>query len=78
MNLGTYKKCHVDFIQYLNIVNSFLDDSALDENGEIKPEGTYSLVFEYNDTLFNNNFDINSNFNSEFRRLTQGNVSERK
>lgn len=36
MDLGTYKQSHVDFIKYLNIINSFLDTSVLDESGNIK------------------------------------------
>lgn len=52
-----YKKADVDFIQYLSLLNSVLFNNEQQK------------YFKYKPYLFNNNFSIDSDYNSQLRRL---------
>ena len=57
-----YKKCQIDFIQYLSILNSTLQPISIAKNKQFK-------AFSFIPYQFNNPFQISDNFNSEYRRL---------
>ena len=68
-NITNFKKIHVDFIQFLSILNYTLEYSKYDENGNLKNLTNTGVRFPYIITYFNNNFDISDVYNEEKRRL---------
>ena len=65
-SLTNYKKIHVDFIQFLSILNHTLEISKYNnENNSINNQTIFPYIIPY----YNNNFDISDIYNEEKRRL---------
>lgn len=60
-DMTTYNRYHVEFIQYLSILNNLL---FTNENGTNE-----NLIFKYDITKFNNDFPLDNIYNNEYRRL---------
>ena len=62
-----YRKCQIDFIQYLSILNSII---TAGQNEQYKDK-----TFQFLPYLFNNPFEVSDEFNTQYRRLLNLNLN---